>query len=462
MMSVSSLKFARRAAPVMAAAVAALFNTGFKDVFTLSGPQSTFETAGPVARAQLDVFYVTLWVTSIIFVIVAAVLAYATLKFKVKDGAANDAPPPPQGHGNPLIEIGLIMLSVLALVFIAVPTLKNIWYTYDVPEAEKATAYEVNAIGYQWWFRFDYPTEKIQLPNGGGESILTTANELVIPANRAVRINLRTVDVIHSFWVPKLAGKVDMIPNRANHLWLKADAPGYFWGQCAELCGESHAVMRFRVIALSEADFATWLASQKQPAANTAPAADALNATFATYKWNGLPERNAPGYTAAFDADPMGNWKKQQAGSSLSTSETKLIETGHALFAAKTCYSCHSVTGHYVTDKNGQKTYFSGTTAPNLTHVGSRSTIAGGLLENSPENLHRWILNPHNVKPGNKMYVGVPMTKTSVMAGYKALPTPEDGKPGYMANPDPTTWADNIVLNDEEVRALVAYLSTLK
>jgi len=269
----------------------------------LSGPQSTFDTQGPVAKAQLNVFYVTLWVTGITFVIVASIMAYAMLKFRARKTDDLKAATPHQGHGNPLIELSLIGLSVLALVFIAVPTLKAIWYSYDVPEAEQATAYEVTATGLQWWFKFEYPKEQID-----GAGSLFTANELVIPAGRPVRVNLRTNDVIHSFWVPKLAGKVDMIPNRGNHLWLKADAPGYFWGQCAEYCGEDHAVMRFRVIALNETDFAAWVAHQKSAARIVA--ADAVaGEPAAPYVFNN-PGRNAPGYSAAFDSDPFGGWKK--------------------------------------------------------------------------------------------------------------------------------------------------------
>src|SRR5690606_166573 len=108
-------------------------------------------------------------------------------------------PMPPQGHGNPLVELSLIAASIGALVIIAVPTLRAIWYTYDVPEEHRADAYEVNAIGLQWWFKFEYPLEQIE-----GAGALVTGNELVIPAGRPVRINLRTSDVIHSFWVPKL------------------------------------------------------------------------------------------------------------------------------------------------------------------------------------------------------------------------------------------------------------------
>src|ERR1035437_5478880 len=205
--------------------------------FVMDGHQSTIFAEGPVARAQANLFYVTCGVTLFIFVVVGSVLAYATIKFKARNAADEHADPPVQSHGNPLVEIGLIAGSVLALVIIAIPTLKAIWFTYDVPGAgsralvdemvQKGEVYEINATGYQWWWRFEYPTEFAAVPESGGKAPLATANELIIPAGRPVRINLRTVDVIHSFWIPKLAGKVDMIPNRPNFLWLEADHPGY-------------------------------------------------------------------------------------------------------------------------------------------------------------------------------------------------------------------------------------------
>jgi len=398
----------------------------------LSGPQSTFDTQGPVAKAQLNVFYVTLWVTGITFVIVASIMAYAMLKFRARKTDDLKAATPHQGHGNPLIELSLIGLSVLALVFIAVPTLKAIWYSYDVPEAEQATAYEVTATGLQWWFKFEYPKEQID-----GAGSLFTANELVIPAGRPVRVNLRTNDVIHSFWVPKLAGKVDMIPNRGNHLWLKADAPGYFWGQCAEYCGEDHAVMRFRVIALNETDFAAWVAHQKSAARIVA--ADAVaGEPAAPYVFNN-PGRNAPGYSAAFDSDPFGGWKKQQ---SVEAGESPAaIAEGRHLFQQKGCVTCHTVRGH-----EGM-----GVTAPDLTHVGARTTIAAGLLENTNANLHRWITHPNEVKPGNKMYVGVPTGGGNVMTGYLEI----DKETGDATGA-------HITVSDTEARALVAYLHSLK
>jgi len=390
----------------------------------LDGPQSTFEPAGPVAREQLDLFYTTCWVTLVIFILVGSVLAYAMVKFRARSEADEHAEPPPQGHGNPLVEVSLIGASVLSLVIIAIPTLKDIWYVYEVPAAEKANAYEVTATGYQWWFKFDYPNETAQTLDPSGKLVsapLTTGNELVIPAGRPVHINLRTVDVIHSFWIPKLAGKVDMVPNRANFLWIEADKPGYFWGQCAEFCGESHAVMRFRVIALGPREFYAWLNAQMEPARSVAPpTAEELSrprAQFAAYR---TFQHNEGGYTNRFDVNPLDAWREQQQPDK--AEDPVLVAKGRGLFASKTCISCHTVRG-----MEGAV----GVQGPELTHVASRTTIAGGLLENNRDELHRWIHSPGDVKPGNKMWVN-----------------------GYLVN--------NIKLTPEDEDALVSFLRSLK
>ncbi|ACB75355.1 cytochrome c oxidase subunit II [Opitutus terrae] len=384
----------------------------------MDGPMSAVHADGPVARAQAEVFHVTVWVVLVIFVLVGSTLAYAILKFRARNAADEHAAPPPQSHGNPLIELSLIGASVLALVVIAVPTLKGIWYTHDVPAEEKADAYPITAQGYQWWFRFEYPNE--QIPNVGS---LVTSNELVIPAGRPVRIDLRGMDVIHSFWVPRLAGKVDMIPNRANFLWLKADEPGYFWGQCAEYCGDSHAVMRFRVIALGPREFNEWLEQQIAPArvvpaAAPANAGEPAKAQFASYKTDW--KRNEPGYSEEFDLKPLESWRAQQFPAH--DEDPALIAKGRQLFQSKTCFSCHSVRGHFV---GGSAAY------PDLTHLGSRTTIAAGLLQNTPEQLARWLAHPNVVKPGNRMWTE-----------------------GYQKN--------NIQLTPDDVTALVAYLQSLK
>ncbi len=394
-------------------------------VFSLSGPQSTMVTEGPVAARQWDLFMITVYVTTFIFIVVGAVLAYAQIKFRAKTEADEHAEAPVQGHGNPFIEIGLIVASVALLVIIAIPTLRDIWYTHDVPEEERANAMDVTATGYQWWFKFEYPTEMVPQP-AGGEAPLVTGNELIVPAGIPVRVHLRTVDVIHSFWIPKLAGKVDMMPNRANFLWFKADKPGYYYGQCAEYCGESHAIMRFRVIALSAPDYAKWLENQKQPARTVtaqslAEAAAAPTVQFASMKF-------APGAALAgspeFDANPLAAWRDMQKPKA--HEDAGLIATGRQLFSDKTCISCHTVRGHEGI----------GITGPDLTRVGARSTIAAGVLENTDARLHDWIKEPNHYKPGNKMYVG-----------------------GYT---DAATGAAKFSLNDREIDALVAYLHSLK
>ena len=396
-------------------------------VFSLSGPQSTMVTAGPVAERQWDLFMITVYVCTFIFIVVGAVLAYAQIKFRAKSEADEHAAPPAEaGHGNPFVEIGLIAGSVALLVIIAIPTVRDIWYTHDVPEDEKAGAMDVTATGYQWWFKFDYPTELVKLPSGG-EAPLSTGNELVVPAGTPVRVQLRTVDVIHSFWIPKLAGKVDMMPNRANFLWFKADKPGYYYGQCAEYCGESHAIMKFRVIALSPAAYVKWLDNQKASARTVTAQSLAAEANVPRVKFASLknvgPHSTLSG-SPDFDADPFAAWQKMQdpeAGEN-----AQLIAAGRKNFSDKTCITCHTVRGHEGI----------GIAGPELTHVGARSSIAAGVLENTTERLHQWIKDPAYFKPGNKMYHG-----------------------GYI---DVTTGQPKFTLNDAEIDTLVAYLHSLK
>ncbi len=427
----ASRLFSRFGAALSAGLVLTLLSGCSKlhQVFSLSGPQSTMAAEGPVARAQWDLFMVTVYVTMFIFIVVGTVLAYAQIKFRAKTEAEEHAPVAAEaGHGNPFVEIGLIAGSVILLVFIAIPTVKDIWYTYDVPQVDKdsGNAMEVTATGYQWWFKFEYPAEQVKGPSG--EAPLSTGNELVVPAGMAVRVNLRTVDVIHSFWIPKLAGKVDMMPNRANHLWFKADKPGYYYGQCAEYCGESHAIMRFRVIALKPSDYAKWLENQKAGARTVTAQSLADEASKPVVKFASLTNVG-PGSTLSgspeFDADPFAFWQKMQAHDA--GEDAALIATGRKLFSDKTCITCHTVRGHEGI----------GVTGPELTHVGARSTIAAGVLENTPDRLKQWIKDPLYFKPGNKMYNG-----------------------GYI---DPATGQHKFTLDEKtEIPAIAAYLRSLK
>ena len=296
--------------------------------------QSTLDPKGPVAQMQYDVFMDTVWLVVVLFLLVGGLLVYAVVRFRARPGETA-APIVEEGHGNPLVEIGLITASIGALVFIAVPTLSAIWYTDDVPAESvpksKLSAWygagldpaiaeqvlEIDVIGKQWWFRFEYP--QLGLTNDAKHSV---PNEMVIPKGVAVRINLRSEDVIHSFWIPKIAGKVDLMPGRKNSMWIQANEVGHYYGQCAEFCGDSHAYMLFRCEVVEPAVFDAWVKAQKAAAAEPAPGSKAAK--------------------------------------------------GKELFAAKTCAMCHNITGHFG----------AGMFAPDLTHVASRKSLAGAWLDN--------------------------------------------------------------------------------
>lgn len=349
--------------------------------FNMQGQQSTLDPQGPIATNQMDLFYLILWLTVFLFVVVGGTLAYAMWRFRERK---TDDPNfiPPQSHGHPLIEVGLVLASTALLVIIAVPTFSGIILKSDVPEELKENAIEINVTGYQWWWAFEYP-----------EHGFHTANEIVFPAGRAVELSLVADDVIHSFWLPKLAGKVDLIPGQQNSIWIKADEPGYFWGQCAEYCGDAHAYMLFRARALSEEDWEAWVDRQEKAT-----------------------------------VDPADNYLPVSARAT-AAGPGEVIRQGAELFKDN-CVRCHSV------DPKVQ------TMGPNLAHFGSRSSIAAGWMENTPENLHKWIKAPHEVKPGNFMWYG--------------FPNPQ--KPGEVL----MEGLKDADLSDADVDALVTYLNALQ
>lgn len=354
----------------------------------IEGKQSALDPKGPVAQNQYDIFIITLIVTVFLFITVGGALGWTLWRFRMRRG---DDPNyiPPQTHGHPIIEIGLVAGSAALLVVIAIPTFGGILLKKNVPLHLVEDAIEVNVIGYQWWWAFEYP-----------EHGFYTANEFVIPAGRAVKLNLRTTDVLHSFWVPKLAGKVDLIAGQTNFMWIKADEPGYFYGQCAEFCGDSHAYMLFRVIAKPEAEYRRWVRDQQRQTANLNPDAGPLYAPLlARDQWE-YPEDK--------------------------------VLRGAEVFA-RACAACHSL--NPASQTNG----------PNLAHFATRTTIAAGWMENEPDELFRWIREPDKVKPGNFMWTGFlrynPQTRTREveMAGL-----------------------DYYDLSDNEIEAVVAYLYTLR
>lgn len=321
---------------------------GEDGLFNVRGLQSALDPLGPVAQNQADIFYLTLWVTLFLFVTVGGALAVATWRFRQREGDDPDYIPP-QSHGHPLIELGLVAGSALLLVIIAVPTFGGIILKKKVPAEYAENALTVNVHGYQWWWGFEYP-----------ETGIHTANELVFPAGRAVKLNLQAQDVIHSFWLPKLAGKTDLIPGEDNTMWIKADEPGVFWGQCAEYCGDSHAYMLFRARAVPEEEWEQWRQEQQR----TTVKADG------SYRPVALENVDTP-------------------------EKIETLQRGAELFTSH-CARCHSV------DSRVQ------TMGPNLAHFGSRLTIAAGWLENEPANLARWIEEPNKIKPGNYMWYGFP------------------------------------------------------
>jgi len=344
------------------------------------GRQSTFDPKGPVAQEQFDLFMITVWVTLFIFVVVGGALLWVVVRYRARKGDGEDGLPH-QGHGNPLIELGLVLVSVGLLLIIAVPTVQAIWYTHampDAPESKLGAWYEgavsegaedevliIRAYGWQWWFSFEYPQLGI-----------VTGNEFAIPKGKVVRFELRSRDVIHSFWLPKLGGKVDMIPGRNNWMWLQGDEAGHYYGQCAEFCGEAHAYMLFRADVLETEDFAAWVEEKQQPAIS--PWGEDWSAFMEARREDPLP----------FEDDA--------------------VARGADLFLGRgACIQCHRIDGSIA----------AGALGPDLTHIGSRVTAGAGWLDHRDEtgqidrarqfeNLRRWIGESEKIKPGNLMHWG--------------------------------------------------------
>jgi len=218
----------------------------------LGGDQNTFAPKGEVASRQKDLFLIVLWPALVIFFLVGIVLVYSMIRYRYREGDAL----PKQVHGNTRLEVAWTILPAILLVGIAIPTLGGI---FELGRAPKADALHVQVTAFRFGWRFEYMDKDLAMPDGKPLAIST---ELHVPVGREVGIVLHSEDVIHSFWVPKLAGKTDDIPGRSNGMWFKADEPGTYSGQCAELCGIGHAVMRFKVIAQSPADFNAWVQQQ--------------------------------------------------------------------------------------------------------------------------------------------------------------------------------------------------------
>ncbi len=420
--------------------------------------QSTLDPHGPVARDQMDLFMVTVRVTGFIFVVVGSTAAWVVWRFREKPEDVGK-PMPHQAHGNPLIEIGLIGSSIALLVIIAIPTLKSIFFTMDMPtdnaiyppsklgvwypsppvkSAEEVL--EVTVYGYQWWWGFDYK-----------QFGLVTANELVLPEGVVVKMNLRARDVIHSFWLPKLAGKVDVIPGRANWLWLMADqgATGLYYGQCAEYCGEAHAYMLFRARVVSREDFVKWMEQSKKPV--LPPGVDQPWATKALQDLaakDPKSEATDPQKATALWAAFLARGQEDKKNNNINTANLKTeVEKGAFLFFDRSgCAGCHTINGSPA----------AGVVGPNLSQVASRTSLAAGILDNLGDNgkidpdkqlsnLHKWISDSIHVKPGNKMY-------TTPVVGLRDVELKNKN-----SGADPTA-----AQQDQDYKDIAAFIQTLK
>ena len=202
---------------------------------------------GPYARTIDDLFWLTFWIAVVIFIIVQGALIIAVIFFRDKEGM----PEPKQIQGNHKLELLWTIIPVLILGAIAFPTVRTIFDLAKEPEG----ALNVELVGHQWWFEFNYP-----------EYDITTANILVIPEGTPVRLEMWSNDVMHNFWVPKLNGKRYLVPGQKTYLNLFADNAGEYWAQCGEYCGLSHSKMRARVISLSSGDFEKWIENEQKNA----------------------------------------------------------------------------------------------------------------------------------------------------------------------------------------------------
>jgi cytochrome c oxidase subunit II len=299
-------------------------------------PHTTVLPKTDAARMIQDLYVLIFWLAVVVFIGVQGGLLYVLWRFRARPGHEL----PEQTHGNTTLEIGWTIAPAVILVIMAVPTIQTIFALESAPppSPDGGPPLVVEVVGKQWWWEFRYP--EVTLANG---QPLTTANEMVIPTGRTVYLHISSDNVIHSFWVQQLMGKIDAMPNHDNRIWFTAEDPGQYFGQCAEYCGVQHAQMRMNVIAMTPTDYQAWVAQTSQT--------------------------DVP-------------------------SEGSIFDQGAQAFNANGCAGCHTIEGNPTAV---------GKIGPNLTNFGSRTTLAAGILPNTPENLAAWIQDPQAVKPGNFM-----------------------------------------------------------
>jgi cytochrome c oxidase subunit II len=285
---------------------------------------NALDPQSPLARAIYDLGIVSSIVFALIFVIVTGAITFSIFRFRTRTGE----PDPRQILGNRKVEIAWTIIPFLIVIFLFVITLSAM-NRADPPPAPSP---DLVITGHQFWWQVDYP--------GSG---VTTANEIHIPTGKPLSVRLESADVLHEFWVPQLTRKESNVPGQPNHIWLQADKPGNYIGQCSEFCGTQHAWMRILVVAEEPAQFEQWQQAQLRPAQSPT--------NSATLK-------------------------------------------GQELFRTSSCINCHAING--VPGANFR-------VAPDLTHVGSRKQLASGMIDNTPANMRLWLKSPQHIKPGALM-----------------------------------------------------------
>jgi cytochrome c oxidase subunit 2 len=302
----------------------------------VNAPLNFVSSAGRVAAIQARLGWWLLVVSVVVVAVVTVLVIAGGLRRRREDSRSrelngSDVGQQPESGLRWIVVGGMIVpATILVLTFAFTIATENA--TAAPPTNATMT---IHVIGHRWWWEARY------LENSGDSSGVVTANEIHVPAGRPVRLELTSDDVIHSFWIPQLAGKTDVIPGQRNIAWIQAERPGMYRGACTEYCGLQHANMASFVVAQSPADFARWL--EEQRAAATAP--------------------------------------------------TGAAAAGLTVFETSACASCHAIRGTSAVGRIG----------PDLTHLGSRATIAAGTLQNTPGNLAGWIANPQSIKPGTVM-----------------------------------------------------------
>jgi cytochrome c oxidase subunit 2 len=299
-------------------------------MFGIGVNQSVLSPAGIQASSIHALWLLMLSICTAVFIAVLAALLVAVVRGTRHRSEEGSTPPSERTlTRNVGVAVGLTVVTLIALL------VASVWAGRTVASLQASSAVTIAIIGHQWWWEVQYedavPSRRV-----------VTANELHVPTDRPVVLKVTSRDVIHSFWVPNLQGKRDLIPGYTTALWLQASRAGVFRGQCAEFCGMQHAHMAFDIVAESDKDFARWLDAMREPG------------------------RDPPDPTA---------------------------RKGRDIFMQARCAGCHTVRG---SDAAGQ-------IAPDLTHIASRSTLGAGSLPNTPDNLAAWIRDPQRVKPGNQM-----------------------------------------------------------